>query len=166
VAYLLDSNVFIEAKQRYYPFDVCPAFWDWLVDAHEARVAFSIEKVYDEIVGSGDELSDWARDRGSAYFLRPDSDVLASLTDLSVWASSGDFDAAAVTTFLDIADSYLVAHAHAHDFTVVTHERVENTRKKIKIPNACVHLGVKYVNTFEMLRVEAARFILPQTFGN
>ena len=32
--YLLDSNVFIEAKNRHYPFDVVPAFWDWLVRAH------------------------------------------------------------------------------------------------------------------------------------
>ncbi len=161
MAYLLDSNVFIEAKQRYYPLDVCPAFWDWLVAAHEAELVFSIEKVYDEVIGAGDELSDWAKARGSAFFLRPDAAVLESLTDLSVWASGGDFDAAAVTTFLDIADSYLVAHAHAHAFTVVTHERVENTRRRIKIPNACVHMGVKYVNTFEMLRVEGAQFVLP-----
>ena len=26
--YLLDANVFIEAKNRYYGFDFCPAFWD------------------------------------------------------------------------------------------------------------------------------------------
>ena len=100
MAFLLDSNVFIEAKQRYYPFDVCPAFWDWLIAAHEAEVVFSIGKVYDEIVGSGDELSDWAKDRGPSFFLRPDPDVLESLTDLSAWASGGDFDAAAVTTSL------------------------------------------------------------------
>ena len=27
--YLLDSNVFIQAKNLYYGFDFCPAFWDW-----------------------------------------------------------------------------------------------------------------------------------------
>ena len=26
--YLLDSNVFIEAKNRYYAFDICPGFWE------------------------------------------------------------------------------------------------------------------------------------------
>lgn len=29
--YLLDANVFIEAKNRYYGFDFCPAFWNWLI---------------------------------------------------------------------------------------------------------------------------------------
>lgn len=28
--YLLDANVFIEAKNRYYGFDLAPGFWDWL----------------------------------------------------------------------------------------------------------------------------------------
>jgi uncharacterized protein DUF4411 len=162
MAYLLDANVFIEAKQRYYPFDVCPAFWEWLEIAHDQDMVFSIEKVYGELVGAGDELSDWAKARGPQFFLPPDADVLNSLTDLSAWAAGGDFDAAAVTTFLDIADSYLVAHAHAHDFTVVTHETVGTSRKKIKIPNACVQMGVTYRNTFEMLRVEGAEFVLPE----
>lgn len=28
MAYLLDANVFIQAKNRHYGFDFCPAFWD------------------------------------------------------------------------------------------------------------------------------------------
>ncbi len=28
--YLLDTNVFIQAKNLHYGFDFCPAFWDWL----------------------------------------------------------------------------------------------------------------------------------------
>jgi len=31
--YLLDSNVFIEAKNKYYRFSLCPGFWDWLIGA-------------------------------------------------------------------------------------------------------------------------------------
>ena len=31
MAYLLDANVFIAAKNLHYGFDFCPAFWDWLV---------------------------------------------------------------------------------------------------------------------------------------
>mgnify|MGYP006298525777 CR=1 FL=1 len=37
MAYLLDANVFIEAKNRYYGMDFCPAFWDWLLDARRSR---------------------------------------------------------------------------------------------------------------------------------
>jgi hypothetical protein len=30
MAYLLDANIFIEAKNHHYGFDLCPGFWDWL----------------------------------------------------------------------------------------------------------------------------------------
>ena len=29
MAYLLDADVFIRAKNLHYGFDFCPAFWDW-----------------------------------------------------------------------------------------------------------------------------------------
>ena len=35
--YLLDANVFIQAKNLHYGFDFCPAFWDWLVDRNRVR---------------------------------------------------------------------------------------------------------------------------------
>jgi len=30
MAYLLDANIFIQAKNLHYSFDFCPAFWEWL----------------------------------------------------------------------------------------------------------------------------------------
>ena len=41
--YLLDSDVFIQAKNLHYGFDFCPAFWEWLVQKHASGVIFSIE---------------------------------------------------------------------------------------------------------------------------
>jgi len=32
MAYLLDANVFMQAKNLHYGLDFCPAFWDWLID--------------------------------------------------------------------------------------------------------------------------------------
>lgn len=34
--YLVDSNVFIQAKNLHYGFDFRPAFWDWLVERNNA----------------------------------------------------------------------------------------------------------------------------------
>jgi hypothetical protein len=79
---------------------------------------------------------------------------------MSTWASSAGYDPAAVTTFLQIADYYLVSQAHALQHTVVTHEIVSNSAKRIKIPNACLGLTVRYVTPFGMLRAEHARFML------
>ena len=65
-----------------------------------------------------------------------------------------------MSTFLQVADYYLVAQALAHEHTVVTHEIASTSAKKIKIPDACIGLGVRCVTPFEMLRRERARFIL------
>jgi hypothetical protein len=62
--FLLDANVFIQAKNLHYGFDFCPAFWDWLVTQSANGTVASIEKVSDELVGGGDELSDWANAQG------------------------------------------------------------------------------------------------------
>lgn len=32
--YILDSDVFIAAKNTYYAFDICPGFWESIVQAH------------------------------------------------------------------------------------------------------------------------------------
>ena len=69
--YLLDANVFIQASRLHYGMDFCPAFWDWLREQHEAGKVFSIEKIADELAAGTDELSRWAAQRGSAFFLRP-----------------------------------------------------------------------------------------------
>jgi len=160
MAYLLDSNVFIQAKNLYYGFDFCPAFWDWLDEAHAAGTVFSIEKVADELIGGSDELATWAQQRISAFFVQPDAAMIPSLQATSLWANSGEYEPAAVTTFLQGADYYLVAHAHAHRHTVVTHEVVAHSTKKIKIPNVCLGMSVKCMNPFEMLRAERARFVI------
>ena len=68
MAYLLDANAFIEAKKRWYGFDFCPAYWDWLDAAHSAGIAFSIERVATELFAGDDELTDWARARDSFVF--------------------------------------------------------------------------------------------------
>ena len=160
MAYLLDANVFIQAKNLHYGFDFCPAFWDWLEDANQRAIVFSIEKVADELTTGNDELATWARERGTIFFQAPDSQVVAAFGTVSDWVMRQGYDPAAITTFLQVADYYLVAHALAHGFTVVTHEVPASTRRKIKIPNACIGLGIKHMTPYEMLRLEGARFVL------
>lgn len=41
--YLIDANVLIEAKNRYYAFDIAPGFWAWLDQAHRQSLACSID---------------------------------------------------------------------------------------------------------------------------
>ncbi|MHB8191167.1 MAG: DUF4411 family protein [Ferrimicrobium sp.] len=158
--YLLDANIFIQAKNLHYGFGFCPAFWDWLDAGNKKGLVFSIEKVCDELIAGDDELAEWAKARGSQFFLPPDDAMVSSLSTVSTWAGSGYYDPGALSQFLQVADYYLVAHSLAHHFVAVTHEVVANSVKKIKIPNACIGLGIKSMTPYEMLRTERARFVL------
>ena len=160
MAYLLDANVFIQAKNLQYGFDFCPAFWDWLVMENSKGQVFSIEKVGDELLAGADELSSWATARGAGFFLPPDPQVLPALATVSSWVTGQGYEPAAVNTFLQLADYYLIAHARAHGHTVVTHEIPSDSVRKVKIPNVCIGLGIKFMTPYEMLRAEKARFVL------
>lgn len=163
MAYLLDANVFIQAKNLHYGLDFCPAFWEWLIENNIEGVVFGIKKVGDEIDAVADELSKWAADRGPEFFLKPDAALLPALGEVSAWANGQGYEPAAVNTFLQVADYYLVSHARAHGYTVVTHEVASLSTKRIKIPNACIGVGVKCMTPYEMLRHKRARFVLGAT---
>ena len=107
MAYLLDSNVFIQARNLHYRLDFCPAFWDWLIAGNRAGIVASIEKVGDELLAGADELSDWVKARDDAFFLKPDQSILPSLAAVSAWATSQQYVPAAVSTFLQLADYYV-----------------------------------------------------------
>ena len=158
--YLLDANVFIQAKNLHYGLDFCPAFWEWLVDRNGVGQVASIDKVADELLAGDDDLTAWAEARDEAFFQSPDDAVLPVLREVSGWAYEQGYEAAAVSTFLQVADYWLVAHAKAHGYTVVTHEIPAHSARKIKIPNACIGLGIHFTTPYEMLRRERARFVL------
>jgi len=163
MAYLLDSNVFIQAKNLHYGLDFCPAFWEWLIVENQKEQVFSIEKVGDEIQAGADELSAWANDQDNGFFIEPDAAMLASLGAVSDWVSEQGYEPAAVNTFLQVADYYLIAQAKAHKHIVVTHEVASDSLRRIKIPNVCIGLGIKCMTPFEMLRKKRARFALGKT---
>lgn len=160
MAYLLDANVFIQAKNLHYGFDFCPAFWQWLIENNQKEKVYSIEKVADEIEAGNDKLSEWAKERGTAFFLKPDEAILPAFGRVTEWATGQGYDQAAVSTFFQVADYYLIAYALAHGHVIVTHEVASPSTKRIKIPNVCVGLKIKSMTPYEMLRKERARFVL------
>lgn len=160
MAYLLDANVFISGKRLHYAFDLCPGFWDWLLRANQARQVYCIEKVADELTGSGDDLSVWLQQHEAHFSLGVDQSVLPSFGAVSNWVMGRTYTPDAQAQFFQAADYYLVAQAHAGQHTVVTHEVPSGATKKVKIPDVCVGMGVHCISPFEMLRRERARFVL------
>jgi predicted nucleic acid-binding protein len=161
MAYLLDANVFIAAKNLHYGLDFCPAFWDWLAREHAAGKVFSVEQVAGELRAGDDELAEWVAGLPDSFSLKLDVSTASSLATVAQWVNAQtQYSLAAKNNFLQIADYYLVAQALAGGHTVVTHEIPQNSVHRVKIPNVCLGLNVPYLTPFEMLRRERARFVL------
>lgn len=161
MAFLLDANVFIEAKNRYYGFDICPGFWEWLTNEESDGRVLSVAAVRDELIGRDDDLSEWAKDRSTRFFQAPDAPTLGPMATLAGWVRRQSYRPAAIAEFLDSADYYLIAYALAHGHTVVSHERPSDAVKRVKIPEPCIAHGVEIINPFIMLRRSGCRFVLP-----
>ena len=160
--YVLDANVFIEAKNSYYKFDICPAFWDWLIQQNGRSTVYSVEKVYEELQRVDDDLLEWAEQRGEGFFLQPDPATEDALRTVANTVGSGRYDPAATRAFLKTADYYLVAEAYAKGYTVITREVRSNSRSRsrIKIPNVCDELRITCLSPYDMLSNQRARFVL------
>lgn len=157
--FLVDANVLIEAKDRYYAFDLAPGFWAWLDRAHQQSLACSIDAVRAELLRGDDDLAEWAVDR-SPFFRPIDQATTRHFGTLTNWATSRSFTQAALTNFTgNNTDYLLVAYAREHQHIVVTHERSQpNARARILIPDACQAMGVSTTDTFHMLRKSGAQF--------
>ena len=140
----------------HYAFAVCPGFWKWIDDAHSRQSVFSIKQVRDELMALEDELSKWVRPRKSLFCDTNDEATYESQRLLATWTMD-NYQPAAQADFLSSADFKLVSYAHSHSHTVVTHE-VFSSGFKVKIPNACRAFDVPVISTFEMLKVEGAKF--------
>jgi len=158
MAYLLDSDVFIQAHRMHYGFSICPAFWKWIDREHAASKVFSIEQVREELIGSGDQLSEWVHCRKPMFLDTEDAKAFESFKILSGWVER-EYAPAAQEQFFACVDFYLVGFAHAHGHIVVTHEKYADGFA-VKIPKACKAMGVPCINTFEMLNREKAKFVL------
>lgn len=160
MAYLLDSDVLIRAKNQHYAFDICPGFWEWILESNSAGTTYSVGAVYDELAAGDDDLSDWASNNRQLFLSVTQSDIPA-IAAVNRWANdSTDYEPAAKSEFAAAADSFLIGQALAGSHVVVTHETISDGRRRIKIPNAAVANGVKYTNPFQMLRIERARLVL------
>jgi len=158
--YVLDANVFITSKNTHYGFDFAPGFWDWIDRAHSDGAICSLDKIKDELDAVQDELTAWAAARVQ-LFLPMDQATVASITLLATWVNASNYRPAAKATFLASADHQLIAFAHAHNHSVVTHELSEpQNRRKIKIPDACAQMGVPCATLFDVLRADKAKLIL------
>jgi hypothetical protein len=159
--YVLDANVFIEAARHYYAFDLRTPFWDILVRRAEDGVIGSIDRVKQELDRGKDELAEWANERfADAFHSTDEEDITKNYREVMTWVQGqAQFLEAAKAEFASGADGWLVAYAMAKGCIVVTHEQPQpDVRTRVPIPNICHAFGVRYVDTFKMLRELRVQF--------
>ena len=156
--YVIDSNFFIQAHRVYYPLDVAHSFWKKVRQLALEGKIISIDKVKDEIFDHNDELEEWCIENLPDDFFKDTSSTMAEYSRVTAWAVSRNdhFLPQALNEFLDAdeADAFIIAFVLNNvDLILVTQETSEPFRKnKIKIPDACKALNVRYLNVMEMFR--------------
>jgi hypothetical protein len=158
--FLLDTNVFIEAHQRYYTMDLCPGFWKCLEHFCQESRVLTIDRVRDEI-SEGDALNEWVKQiPGELFAPTAEQEVVQAFSQMMAWVQgNGTFKLEAKDEFARVADGWLVAYAKVHGLTVTTQEVFNpNIQRKVPIPNVCQQFDVPYTNTFSMLRSLSVRF--------
>jgi len=158
--YLLDSNIFIEPKNSYYGFSLCPGFWDWLKTCTDVG---SVSAVRDELLEGNDYLVSWIKTelKTNRFFNTKDIDIQECYQKIVDFVDGEPFDNSVKQSFYACADGWLIAAAMAKNATIVTHERVDfNVRRRISIPYVANHFSIHFIRLFDLLREYKVRFIL------
>ncbi|UUX91989.1 DUF4411 family protein [Methanoplanus endosymbiosus] len=154
--YLLDSNVFIEAKNRYYSFKIAPGFWNWLEIFTEEQSFLTIREVRNEITENDDELKEWISEFPLNCFIEADREIQDKMREVTNYVTNNKrFSRENKNFFLSRADPWLIATAMTGDYAVVTHEtKAGPGTKKVKIPNICETFNVEYITIFDLMKIQ------------
>ncbi len=162
--YLIDADVFISAKNRYYAFEICPGFWASLIHHCRAGNICSIDKIRNELLAGRktEDLVQWvSNDLPADFFLETSSaEVISAYEEIMLWVQRHPryFDRAKAK-FATEADGWLAAYATASGAVVVTNEQPRpESRNRVLLPDVCTHFDVTYKDTFFMLKELTIRF--------
>lgn len=165
--FVLDSDVFIAAKNAYYAFDICPGFWDAIIRAHDEDRVHSIDRIKAELLAGQpkEDLVQWVKGKVPAGFFHTTQSkaVLDAYAEIVLWVQrSTQYLDRAKAKFATEADGWLVAYSMVHGTTVVTNEQPRpDSRSRVLLPDVCAQFKVPSRDTFTMLRSLAVQLVLP-----
>ena len=169
--YLLDSDVFMAAKNLYYSFDICPGFWKSIVHHHRKGDVFSIDRIRKEIFAGDDteELVKWVKNEIPIEFFHSTKtdQVVTAYREIMSWVQqNSQYFTHAKEDFAMGADGWLVAFARVEAVTVITNEEsAPDSKRSIKLPDVCNRFEVQCENTFTMLRALNIQFSWVESGG-
>lgn len=161
VIYLLDANTLIDAKRDYFEFERVPEFWEWIQhNGDRGNIKIPIE-VYEEFEdaknaeGARDLLAEWASNQEvrNALLLDEETDqkIVSRVISVGYCLNPTDQEIEKMGR-----DPFLIAHAlqDVRNRVVVTTEvsRPAKQRANRKVPDVCRDMGIKCINSFQLLR--------------
>jgi len=156
--YCLDANVLIQAWQKYYSPKLCLDYWSVLDQLGKEDRIFLPQMVYEEITKTDDELAKWLKKSNIPEY-KINGPVTEALKSIYA-ANSAHQNLVDNTKGRSLADPWVIAHAIKEKATVVTKEEkitALNTTK-IKIPNVCDNMGVRWINDYQLADEMNIRF--------
>ena len=154
--YIIDSNIFISSHRVYYPFDLMPTYWEYLLKLSEENICILVDEVHKEIMKNDDELSRWFEANKESFDIKSSKDdriVNAYSSIITNVMSSSTYSQQAKSVFASCTDSWIIAHALANKYTIVTNElRQVGAKNRVMIPNVCEEFGIRYIKMTEFLR--------------
>ena len=156
--YCLDTNFFIEAWNKYYSPDFCSDYWEIIDKLAKQGIVFITQEVKKEIDKGDDNLKNWLKDK--PYIVKPiDENVQINLKKLYAKDKSHQYLANNIKN-RSIADPWVIAHAMSENAVVVTKEYLSasNNPQKIKIPDVCENMHVKWLNDFDFIKEVNIKF--------
>lgn len=155
--YCLDANVLIRAWRDYYSPKFCPDYWDVLNALGKQDRIFLPRFVKEEIVRTEDDLTIWLK--SSKIPIREVTGPVTSCLQQIYAKDPVHKYLVDNTRQRSLADPWVIAHALHENCCVVTRENKETSNtKRIKIPNVCENMGVRWINDFELIEELKIRF--------
>ncbi|KGQ39952.1 DUF4411 family protein [Gallibacterium anatis] len=167
--YLIDSNIFITAKNTFYQFGFAQCFWDFILELHKKGIVYSVKAVKDELLAPSkvDDLQIWVKALPDAFW-KDHFLSINSYSKLMQYAQTLDVRDIAKQDFAKIenADAWIIAHAMENDFKIITEEKYNfDVKKRIMIPNVAKVHNVETVTLFEFMEEYAGHNFLIKLSG-
>ena len=160
--YILDSSVLIEANNRYYGMDFCPAFWDFILDLNKKGKLFLIDKSVQTISNIDERIKIWIKNNGTEYILKTDEMDSIKIKELTTYIKGINCQDHIKKDFLNSDSFYLFAYilSNKEDYILISFENLNPYATNIKLPNLCKYFKITYTSIYQFLRDEKALFVL------
>ncbi|MCI0448163.1 MAG: DUF4411 family protein [Chlorobi bacterium] len=148
--YCLDTNFFIEGWKYYSP-DFCNGYWEIIEQLAKEGQLFIPEKVKDEIEKKHDNIYQWLK--GKSFLINPINTKVQEALKKIYEKEEKHKRLVDSSRNRSEADPWVIAHAISEGATVVTKENkiINPNTDKIKIPNVCENMGVRWIDDFKFI---------------